>query len=123
MVTGKYVANPGGLRRSDEMMESLPERARKIREDFIRDSQSYRGWAGYTDDFALEVMPQYEANNASCLELVSTLGSAFVGLRQAVWANGQHIEGVQSYAHEQIGQQMSNLDGVGGDSATGGGRH
>ncbi|MFJ1896780.1 MULTISPECIES: hypothetical protein [unclassified Streptomyces] len=122
MATGKYVANPGGLRRSDEMMESLPERTKKIREDFIRDSQTYRGWAGYTDDFAHGVLPKYEANNASCLELVMALDSAFVGLREAVWANGQHIEGVQSYAKDQIGRQMSSLDGPGEDSS-GGGKH
>ncbi|MGN5632162.1 hypothetical protein [Streptomyces sp. AC154] len=122
MATGKFVANPGGLRRSDEGMESLAERTKRLREVFIGDSQTYRGWGGYTDDFAHEVMPKYEANNASCLELLTSLGSAFLGLREAVWANGQHIEGVQSYAKDQIGRQMSSLDGPGEDSS-GGGKH
>lgn len=122
MATGKFIADPGRIRRGGEMMEALPERTKKIADDFISDMQNYRGWAGYNDDFALEVLPKYDATNESCLELIRTVGTALADLRQAVWANGQHIEGVSSYANEQIGRQMSSLDGPGGDSA-GGGRH
>ncbi|MFF3174312.1 hypothetical protein ACFVQ0_16970 [Streptomyces sp. NPDC057900] len=122
MATGKYVANPGGLRRSGEMMESLPERTKRMGENFIRDAHYFRDFAGKTDDFARGVLPKFDANNDSCLEMVRALGSAFVGLQEAVWANGQHIEGVQSYAKEQIGRQTSSLDGPGEDS-DGGGKH
>ncbi|MFC9946335.1 hypothetical protein [Streptomyces pratensis] len=119
---GKYIADPGRVRRGGEMMEALPERTNKIADDFISDIQTYRGWAGYDDDFALEVLPKYDATNQQCLDLIRAVGSAFSELRQAVWANGQNIEGVSAYAQEQIGRQTSNLDGLDGDSS-GGGKH
>ncbi|MGW2212997.1 hypothetical protein [Streptomyces sp. NPDC001781] len=121
-MAGKFTADPGRIRRGGEMMEALPERTNKIADDFISDIQNYRGWAGYDDDFAHEVLPKFEANNQACLDLIRAVGTAFSELRQAVWANGQHIEGVSAYANEQIGRQSSSLDALGGDSA-GGGRH
>lgn len=122
MATGKFIADPDRIRRGGEMMEALPERTNKIADDFISDIQNYRGWAGYDDDFAHQVLPKYDATNESCLELIRTVGTALAELRQAVWANGRNIEGVSAYANEQIERRASSLDGLGGDS-TGGGRH
>ncbi|MEU6951189.1 hypothetical protein [Streptomyces sp. NPDC045714] len=121
MAVGKFTANPGELRRASDMMEQLPAQAAKIGDNFISDIQNYRGWAGYSDDFALEVLPKYDANNQSCLDLVRALSSAFTELGQAVWANGQHIEGVSNYARDEIDRQMSSMD-TPGDSSQGG-RH
>ena len=121
MATGKFIADPGRIRRGGEAMEELPQRTNKIADDFIADMQNYRGWAGYNDDFAHGVLPKYDANNQSCLDLVRALSSAFTELGQAVWANGQHIEGVSSYARDEIDRQMSSLD-TPGDSSQGG-RH
>lgn len=121
MATGKFIADPGRIRRGGEMMEELPQRTNKIADDFISDMQNYRGWAGYNDDFALEVLPKYDATNESCLELIRTVGTALADLGRRSGPTGS-IEGVSSYANEQIGRQMSSLDGPGGDSA-GGGRH
>ncbi|MCI4042361.1 MULTISPECIES: hypothetical protein [unclassified Streptomyces] len=121
MAVGKFTANPGELRRASQMMEQLPAQAAKIGDNFISDIQNYRGWAGYSDDFAHEVLPKYDANNQSCLDLVRALSSAFTELGQAVWANGQHIEGVSNYARDEIDRQMSSLD-TPGDSSQGG-RH
>jgi hypothetical protein len=122
MATGKFIADPDRIRRGGEMMEALPERTNKIADDFISDIQTYRGWAGYSDDFAHQVLPKYDANNEACLELIRTVGTALTELPQAVWANLQQIEGTSASVNEQIERQVSKFDGLGGDS-TGGGRH
>ncbi|WP_031088488.1 hypothetical protein [Streptomyces sp. NRRL WC-3549] len=122
MVTGKFIADPGRIRRGGEMMEALPERTNKIADNFVSDIQNYRGWAGHSDDFAHQVLPKFDANNEACLALIRAVGTALAELRHAVWANGQHIEGVSAYASEQIGRQATSLDGLGGGTA-GGGRH
>ncbi|WP_098011945.1 hypothetical protein [Streptomyces sp. sk226] len=121
MAPGKFIANPGRVREGGERMEELPLMTEKIAEDFISDMQNYRGWAGDTDDFAQTVRPKYDANNQACLDLIRAVGGAFWGLRQAVLANGRHIEGVSNYARDEIGRQMSSLDGPGDSSE--GGRH
>ncbi|MET8557438.1 hypothetical protein ABZV64_21130 [Streptomyces sp. NPDC004959] len=119
---GKFIADPGRVRQGGEMMADLPDRANKIRDDFVSDMQTYRPWAGYNDDFALQVRPKYDANNNACLEFLDSVGLVFSSLRQAVLNNAREIEGVQSYANEEIAKQQSRLEGPGGDS-TGGGRH
>ncbi|MFE1246552.1 hypothetical protein [Streptomyces sp. NPDC058735] len=121
-MAGKFTADPGRIRRGGEMMEALPDRTNELGDGFISRLGDYDGWAGKDDDFAREVLPKYEANNEALLELIRTLGTAFSELQRAVWANGQHIEGVSAYANEQIGRQTSSLDALGGDS-DGGGRH
>lgn len=121
-MAGKFIAQPGMIRRGGEMMEGLPAQTNRIVENFITDAHSYRPYAGYNDDFAMTELPKYDRNNQSCIELLNAVSTAFSELRQAVWSNGRHIEGVSAYAQEQISRQSRNLDGLGGGSH-GGGRH
>ncbi|WP_455362407.1 hypothetical protein [Streptomyces sp. SYSU K21746] len=120
MVSGKFTADPDRMRLAGELMKALPEWADKIADDFISDVQNYRGWAGYDDDFANQVLPKFLANNEACLALIRTLGTVFLELQRAVWANGQHIEGVSEYANDEVNSQLSKLDGGGVDSTEGG---
>jgi hypothetical protein len=113
-MSGRYEANPAGLRQSGDEVGGLPAQARKIGDDFISDQANYRGLNGYSDEFYSQTQPRYEANNESCLAAIRALGDAFVGLESAIFGNHRNIVNTQQGANDLIHQQSSKLDGQGG---------
>ncbi|MFE6777590.1 hypothetical protein [Streptomyces sp. NPDC057702] len=119
-MSGVYEANPAALRRSIEGMKQLPVLARKLGTDFNENENDYTEWPGWTDDFAHEVRPRYEENNAYCVRITGALHQALDALVSATLANLHNIEGTQSDTLERIqSHQRRTDDAVGG---TGGGK-
>jgi hypothetical protein len=120
-----YEANPAALRNSIERMKQLPLMARQLGQDFLSQERTYTEWPGWTDDFAREVRPVYERNNAYCLDTSNSLFEALDGLVSATLANLANIERTQSDSSERIREHRRRTEEALGDE-TGdgsGGRH
>ncbi|MCX5411563.1 hypothetical protein [Streptomyces sp. NBC_00059] len=109
-MSGVYEADPGGLRRSIEEMKSLPALAKRMGQDFRRQENDYTDWPGWTDDFAREVRPKYEENNAYCTDIAHGLYEALDVLVSATLTNLENIEGTRTDATEQIAAHRRKTD-------------
>ncbi|WP_320774397.1 hypothetical protein [Streptomyces sp. CRN 30] len=124
-MSGVYESNTDNLRRSIEHMKTLPVMARKLGEDFTRQERYFTPWPGWTDDYAEKARPQYEENNAYCLDISATLYEALDNLVGATLAALENIESTRTDSTERIREHSRRTEEATGDGNgdTGGGRH